>query len=506
VVERLLSRITKKLADRAGLQTALAHHYFSSIANVYDPHTEYFEPEQKQQFDESLSSEKMMFGFGLLEKEGDYSISSIIPGSPAWNSGSMHVSDKVVQVKTADGKVLKLGEASEQELGKAFNDPKSQLEITVQSADGKTNTVKLKKEAITNDENFVKGYVLTHNGKKTGYIALPSFYSEWNEGKLSSSCANDVSKEIVKLKREGIDGLLLDLRYNGGGSLGEALELSGIFIDAGPMALVKEPSGKSYILKDPARGTIYDGPMAVMINGQSASASELVAGALQDYNRAIIVGGSSFGKATMQIVLPMDSNFNYLTAPDNYTPKEENGFVKVTTGKLYRINGKTNQLNGVVPDIALPDPVEVFDYTERKMHFALASDTVMKHIVYTAFPPMPLIALTQKSDARVKSSPYFQSVVNDMTRLKKIFTERTIPLQWQNYVNWEKEIEGGKDDEEKKLSSTYFTITNSALDTRILQLDEYQKTLNDDLKEDILNDPYIEEVLKIIEDMISMRK
>jgi carboxyl-terminal processing protease len=505
VADILQKNLQEKLAHPQSLQQWITHLYFNSIANLYDPHTEYVEPEEKQQFDESLSSEKMMFGFAMAEKDGSYNISSLVPGSPAWNSGSIHVNDKITQIKTSEGIILKMGEASREDISKAFNNPNAQLEITVLSADGKSNTVKLKKEAVTNNENFVKGYILTHNGKKTGYIALPSFYSEWDEGKLSSSCANDVAKEIVKLKREGIDGLLIDLRYNGGGSLGEALELSGIFIDAGPLSLVKENSGKVHILKDPARGTIYDGPRGVMINGQSASASELVAGALQDYNRALIIGGSSFGKATMQFVFPMDTNYNYLEPPVNYKPNPDKGFVKVTTGKLYRINGKTNQLNGVVPDIALPDPVEVFEYTERKMHFALDPDTTMKHVVYTALSPMPVAALAQKSNARVKSSPYFQSVTGDMKILKKIYSEKMIPLQWEEYVQWEKSIKGsaGHDDHG---SSNYFTISNSTLDNRIMQLDEYENELNEDLKEDILKDKYIEEALRIMEDLVNMPK
>src|SRR5437762_8924227 len=163
----------------------------------------------------------------------------------------------------------------------------------------------LAKEKIETEDDIVKGYVL--NGeKKIGYISLPDFYTIW-EDESGSGCANDVAKEIVKLKKENIDGLILDVRYNGGGSLGEALQLTGIFIDEGPLLGEKDRNGKLVFLKDPNRGTIYDGPMVLMVNGQSASASEVLAAALQDYHRALIVGSSTYGKATMQEIFPMDT-------------------------------------------------------------------------------------------------------------------------------------------------------------------------------------------------------
>src|SRR5688572_21233923 len=171
--------------------------------------------------------------------------------------------------------------------------------------DATIKTVFLRKEKIENEENIVRGFVLKGE-KKIGYILLPGFYTEW-ENESGSSCANDVAKEIVKLKRENIEGLILDVRFNGGGSMGEAMELTGIFIDEGPLAGTKYRDGKVAFMKDPNRGQIYTGPMVLMVNGQSASASEMLAAALQDYNRAVIVGSNTFGKATMQQMMPLDT-------------------------------------------------------------------------------------------------------------------------------------------------------------------------------------------------------
>lgn len=500
--KQVASRLQKFLQgalDSTVTNKVLRQLYLSGIATCYDPHSEYFPPQEKKAFDESLSSQRMMYGFALSEKDGGYEITSLVPGSPAWNSGSIHVNDKITQLKSADGKTtVDMNDADRKDLDEIFASKDTALEITVQSADGKTNTVKLKKELVDNDENFVKGYILSHEGKKTGYIALPSFYIDWNDER-SSSCANDVSKEIVKLKKEGIDALLLDLRYNGGGSVQEALELAGIFIDAGPLSLAKERSGKTMTLKDPARGTIYDGPMGVMINGQSASASELLAGALQDYNRAVIIGGRSFGKATMQIVLPMDSSFNYLD--ETKSPPQTDSYVKVTTGKLYRITGKTNQLNGITPDVILPDPIQAYDYTERKMPFALPSDTVMKKVLFTPLKPLPIATLATNSNNRISGNPYFTGIKNYMATIEEKNAARSIPLQWDNFYKWERSLDMPGTVTEKK-ATKYFSIANASFDNSLLQLDPYQQQMNQKVKDDIINDPYIEEALKVIEDLV----
>src|SRR6185295_15214954 len=181
----------------------------------------------------------------------------------------------------------------------------------IKKADGSERSVSLWKEKREedDDDNKVKSFLL--KGSKTiGFLSLPAFYEDWENEKGINGCANDVAKEILKLKKESIEGLILDLRYNGGGSMQEAVELAGIFVDAGPVGQYKTREAKVYTLKDVNRGTIYDGPLMVLVNGYSASASEMVAGTLQDYNRAVIVGSPTYGKATAQVVLPMDTTIN----------------------------------------------------------------------------------------------------------------------------------------------------------------------------------------------------
>jgi carboxyl-terminal processing protease len=304
VEQRLKEHTTGGLA---AVETEINQLYLHVIAQCFDPHSDYFDSGNKKEFSESLSSDKLEFGFSIAEtEEGEILIDELKPGGAAWNSGNIYANDKLVQVKTKTGKTVNVKEQGVEALSKVLGEVgQEELELTLRSADGSTRQVKLQKQEAKNEENIVRGYLL-NGSKKIGYISLPSFYTSWDE-QTGSGCANDLSKEIIKLKREKIDGLILDLRYNGGGSVQEAVEIAGIFIEAGPMSIIRYGSGERGTLKDPSRGSIYDGPLMVLINGQSASASELVAATLQDYKRAIIMGSPSFGKATMQVMLPLDT-------------------------------------------------------------------------------------------------------------------------------------------------------------------------------------------------------
>jgi carboxyl-terminal processing protease len=430
-------------------------------------------------------------------------IGGLVPGGSAWKSGNIHNDDKLVQIKPEGEEAIDVKNATSEDVAKILQSKSNKaIQVTVRSADATVKTINLQRQLQRNDENIVKGFVL--NGpKKIGYISLPSFYYETSTNG-SSSCANDVAKEIVKLKKENIEGLVLDLRYNGGGSMVEAVELSGIFIDAGPVLLVRDKDKKTVVIKDPNRGTIYDGPMAIMINGQSASASELVAGTLQDYKRAIIIGSNSFGKATMQAVLPMDSTNTSADAPSQQT--KEFGYVKTTEGKLFRITGKTAQLNGVTPDVPLPDAFEAMDYTERSMPFALPSDTVMKQVYYTPLPPMAIATAAQKSAKRVSENPFFTNMDKIVAELKAMHKETKIPLKWEAYISMMKQenlAEGLI--KEKTDTKKAFKIINTSFDDKVMNLDSYQKEMNDYVIADLTGDEYIEEAYQVMIDLINLK-
>ena len=301
------TKIFAEILDPVSFDKELKETYFNKIASCFDPHTNFFSPEQNEGFKEQLSTQEYSYGFEVDEtKDGKIFIAALIPGGPAWKTGEIHKDDELLQVQANGKAAVDIATVTIDEVDDLLNGAShDKLTIKIKKTNGTIRTVTVSKEKIETEEDVVKGYLLS-GGKKIGYISLPGFYTTW-EDETGSGCANDMAKEIIKLKKENIDGLVLDLRYNGGGSMFEALQLCGIFIDEGPLAGIRDKTGKVIFHKDPNRGTIYDGPLVVMINNQSASASELVAAALQDYNRAVIVGSPSYGKATMQVVFPMDT-------------------------------------------------------------------------------------------------------------------------------------------------------------------------------------------------------
>ncbi|WP_315818899.1 S41 family peptidase [Paraflavitalea speifideaquila] len=324
----------------------MANLWCSSLAACYDPHTAYFPPATKESFEGHLGKKQLEFGLTLDEdKDGNAQIAALKPGSPAFQSGQLNEGDKLQSVQTDNKPAVDVSTAGAAAINQVLSAAGSgKTVLTVKKADGSTRQVTLSKQKqLTDDEeDKVKGFVLK-GSKNIGYISLPAFYLDWEDEQGVNGCANDVGREIIKLKKENISGLILDLRYNGGGSLQEALELAGIFIDAGPVAQIKSRDPKVTTLKDINRGTVYDGPLLVLINGFSASASEMLAASLQDYNRALIVGATSYGKATAQEVLPLDTtidreSYNGKAASDSY--------IKLTTSCLYRLTGATAQAQG----------------------------------------------------------------------------------------------------------------------------------------------------------------
>ncbi len=479
--------------------------YLNTIAETFDPHTSYLPPEEKDDFENELNSEQQVFGFQLeKDDKGKLKVESILPGSSAWKTGNVHKDDELLEITNESGKSIQVSSDNTKEVEKFIDENTGEkIILTLRSADGTIKTVPLQKESIQNEDNIVKGFVLS-GLKKAGYIKLPSFYTQWDEQATGTSCANDIAQEIVKLKRENIDGLILDLRYNGGGSVQEALDLSGIFIDAGPICAVRDNDKNTVVIKDQNRGTIYDGPLIVMINGQSASASELVASSLQDYNRALIVGSPSFGKATMQVIIPIDS-----TAKDFMpTPlSKDYGFVKTTTGKLFRVNGNTAQLNGVIPHIDLPDAFTIMNYTERKMKHALTADTIMKKIYYTPLKAFNYNTLKQSSEQRLKTNNYFSSLKTFIEKAKVLNAQTSVPIKFENF---EKVITNTNSVEQSLFktqisSTTQFKVLTSAFDNKVNTINTYKQEINEYVIKQIEKDKYIEETYFILLDLINLK-
>ncbi|MBL7746958.1 MAG: carboxy terminal-processing peptidase [Chitinophagaceae bacterium] len=499
-----LKAIKNIMEHPSGFAAIVTELYLNAIASCFDPHTNYFSPEGKEDLQAELSTEAYFFGIVFSDDEkGKITIDKLTPGGAAWKSGEINKGDELVSLLWEGKEVQDMTGATLEEVYEVLDQSNhDKMIFRLRKADGTISNVMLRKEKADNEENIVKSFVLKGE-KKIGYVLLPGFYTEW-ENETGSSCANDVAKEILKLKKENIDGLILDVRYNGGGSLGEAMDMIGIFIDEGPLAAEKGKDGKLLTLKDPNRGTIYDGPLTLMVNGQSASASEVLAASLQDYNRAVIVGSTTYGKATMQELFPMDTN-----SKKTITGNEKGDMIKITTGKLYRVNGSTAQLKGVVPDVVFPGAFDGLEIGERFQKFPLIADSVKRNSYYKPLPYLPVSELANRSTGRINAHPDFQvikKIVEEQQRMMQANTI-TIPLKADLFEKWikqqELDLEAMKGEGKP---STAFVVENHTSDRQLMVNNQYAKEINNAWLKNLADDIYIQEAFLVVTDLINLQK
>jgi len=498
LLDKEIKYIQRLLGKSASFDIKMEDAFLSAIAYCYDPHTSYMNLSAKNEFETEMSAAAYSVGLDInMDEKGDKTIAFLQPGGSAWRSAQLHVGDVLVKIKTADNEMLVADISLDEVKASLSGNSELELELTIQTAAGEIKTLKLAKEKITNEESVVKSFVLI--GKKNiGYINLPGFYSRNNDNLSSDDqlsmdgCANDVSKEIVKMKNDSIAGLILDLRYNGGGNMWEAMQLAGIFIDIGPVGSVKDKDGKSFFLKDPNRGTIYDGPLLLLVNGFSASASEFLSAVLQDYNRAIIAGSNTYGKGTAQNLQPMDT-----LEPNEGTVYKD--FVKVTMNKFYRVNGSTIQWKGVTPDIFFPDIYSSNLFKEKAKKTALLPD-LNKQGLFKPLIPIPFVTLKANSGSRVNSHPYFKTVLEFSTVIEKMKIGTIIPLQWEMYQqHYLYYIRLLKRMENLSKTATAVVARNNAFDAeRIQQSNTRQQQNNQVVLLQLQSDAVIEEAVKIV--------
>jgi len=342
--------------------------YINCITEQFDPHTSYFDPSIKKRFDQSMSGK--LEGIGArLQKQNEYTkVIELISGGPAWKQGDLEVGDLIVKVAQADGEPLdivgmRLDDAIEFIKGKKG----TEVNLTVKKIDGTTQVITIIRDIVELEETFVKSSLVEKDGRTFGIIDLPKFYIDFDK-RNSRNSTSDMAQEIERLKKENVEGLVIDLRNNGGGSLQTAIEISGLFINKGPIVQVKYRDTEPEIKKDMDSKIQWDGPVVVLVNELSASASEIFAAAMQDYKRAVIIGGKqTFGKGTVQSVLDLNRYVNL---------DEDMGALKMTIQKFYRINGGSTQLEGVHSDIMLPSRYTYLEIGERDEKKALVFDRV----------------------------------------------------------------------------------------------------------------------------------
>ena len=504
-VQRNSLRMIHRILNHAsGYENHIATQFLQSVSLAFDPHSSYLSLAQMENFLASLSTEGYYFGISVDENErGEIVITQLTPGGPAWKSGEVHAGDVIEQIRWEGSEWIEVDGMTQDEFDNLLEESiRNSIEFTLKETGGIEKTVRLRKEKMSAEENRVKSFIL-EGEKRIGYVSLPGFYTDWGDEE-GSRCANDVAKEILKLKKEHIDGLVLDVRYNRGGSLKEAVAMAGIFIDAGPMGVLKVKGGTTQSEKDVNRGTVYDGPLLLMVNGLSASASEFLAAALQDYHRGIIVGSRTYGKATGQEVFSLEPVEKHASA--SAAKKLGWGYTTITTLKIYRVTGKTAQKRGVAPDIMLPDLYDFIEFREENLEDALTSDSISRKIYYTPLGVLPVCELKEKSQVRIAKNNAFQTTIQCSKALGGLATKLdTVSLNWADYKKMIME-EGKQFKSLKEITenpTNAFKVNNHVFDQERMNRDEYIRQVNEVWAKNLVRDISLEEAFFIICDYIT---
>jgi carboxyl-terminal processing protease len=475
--------------------------YINSLCRVVDPHTDYFPPKDKQRFDEEMSGSFFGIGAQLAIEEGQCKIKQVIVGAPAWKEGRMKVEDIILKVAQGSEDPVEVSGWDIEDIVQIIRGKEgTEVRLTVKHVAGDQEIIAIRRGKVETESTFAKSVIIQQQGKKIGYILLPEFYNAFNDPN-GRRCAEDVKKEILKLNEEKIDGIVFDLRNNGGGSLSDVVDIVGFFIDRGPVVQVKARGSAAQALNDSKAGALYDGPLAILINQGSASASEIMAAAIQDYNRGIILGSTSFGKGTVQRIFGLDEF--YRGDPTLQPP----GSLKLTLQKFYRINGGSTQLKGVTPDIPLPDAFSQMNFGERKDEYSLPWDQVAKAEYKTLNMGVDFNLLVARSNQRIINSAAFNVIKKNATRIKQQMEDNRYSLNLSKFRDQMKESkELAKQLEDINQSKETVIASNLKADLMNIKTDSISVKRNEEWLKIIRKDAYINEAANVLIDWNASKK
>lgn len=469
--------------------------YINCMTEIFDPHTNYLPVQDKQNFDIRMSGKLEGIGAQLQEKDGLLKVVSIVPGSPSYKQGQLKAGDIIMKVaqgseEPVDVTNMKIDDAIQLIRGKKG----TEVRLTVKKPDETIVVIPIVRDVVVMEDSYAKSAVIEKDGKKYGYINLPSFYVDMND-RNGRSCSKDVAAEIEKLKKDNVKGIMLDLRNNGGGSLGDVVDMVGLFIERGPVTMVRPRSGRTEMLGDPDGKILWKGPLAIMVNESSASASEIMAAALQDYGRAVVVGTPTFGKGTVQKFIDLDDAFSTRIS-------DRLGSVKITIQKFYRINGTTTQLVGVTPDIILPDRYRYLEFGEKENEFSLEADKITPAF-YETFGQWtrPIEKAKERSAKRVAEDSLFSEIEKAAKRIQAQNKRTRFTLQLQAYREEIKQMELlNKKLEELSAKVTPMKIYDNSEDKSSFQ-DDMKRRIKSDWNKTFEKDVYIRETVEILKDL-----
>ncbi|TAN40088.1 MAG: PDZ domain-containing protein [Nitrospirae bacterium] len=409
--------------------------YFAAVAKAFDPHTDYMPPVEKEDFDIGMKGSLEGIGATLKEDEGNIKVVSIVPGGPAYKQGALQPEDTIVKVREGKNEPVDITDLKLREAIKLIRGKKgTEVTLTVKKPSGVLNTITIIRDVVQLEEGFAKSTLIKDDksGQTFGYLRIPTFYRDFEGtkfGRKGRNVTDDVRNELKKFESEKIGGLVLDLRNNGGGALTDAVRIAGLFIKTGPVVQVKGSDQKVSVLSDDDPEINYNGPLTVLVNKFSASASEILAGALQDYGRAVIIGGEhTHGKGTVQTIIDLNDDMPF----QNMDHLKPIGALRMTTQKFYRITGESTQYRGITPDIILPDKFTGLKSGEQFLEYALPWDKIGP-ATYAKWPTpvSDLTTLRSKSSSRVSSLKDFTDIETYSRKVteQQKKTVRTLNLQ-----------------------------------------------------------------------------
>ena len=470
--------------------------YLNSITEAFGPHTIYMPPNIKESFDQDMSGKVEGIG-ARLQKKGIYThIVELVSGGPAWKQGDLEDGDIILKVAQENEDPVDIVGMRLDDAIKFIKGPKdTKVLLTVKKKiDGSTQVITITRDIVQLEETFVKSSVVEKDGKKYGVIDLPKFYINFDDRNFRDS-AKDMEKEIERLKKENVEGLLIDLRNNGGGSLDTAIKIAGLFVDKGPVVQVKYRNETPIVKQDVDNRIQWKGSLVLLVNELSASASEIFAAAMQDYNRAVILGGNqTYGKGTVQNILPINKFY------PNY--KNDLGYLKMTIQKFYRINGGSTQVEGVYSDIAMPTRFSYMKYGERDLEGALPWDKVPQASYSQVNTYSNFSDVVTTSIERINKDPKFQLIDEYAKWLKKVQDDSSFSL---NYKEYQKESKLS-DAYAEKFKSVFKYQSGLAFNSPSYELPLFEA--NKDLKEkrdawhkNLSKDLYISEALNVLSEL-----
>lgn len=474
--------------------------YLNTIVEGFDPHTNYFAPPDKDRFDLQMSGK--LEGIGArLQKKNDYiTVVEVISGGPAWRSEKIEVGDAIMRVlqEGEEDAVSVVGMRLDDAV-KLIKGPKgTKVTLTIKSVDGTISDKTIVRDVVELEETYAKSSLIIQEDQRFGVINLPQFYFDMQDYKQRNA-ASDVKKEILRLKEEGMEGLVIDLRNNGGGSLRTAIDIAGFFIEKGPIVQVASPGNKR-VLRDTSNDIVWDGPLVILVNELSASASEILAAAMQDYKRAVVIGSKqTYGKGTVQNLVDLNEMVRN-------SDMDDLGALKITSQKFYRVNGGSTQLEGVKSDVVMPDRYSYIDVGEKDYNNPMPYDKISPAKFNVWKNPIDVETIVAQSKERIEKNESLQLIDENAKWIKKRRDEKSVNLNYDTYVQ---NIERRKDETEKfkaidkynnnlKFESLPYEVALMETDSTLL---EKRNRWHKNLEKDV----YVEEAVFVLQDLMKVK-